>query len=354
MEPITYKSAGVDIAAKTSTIGRLKELTRSTFTPGVMSDIGLFGGMFSTQEFSKTMTHPVLVSSVDGVGTKLKIAFQLNKHNTVGIDIVSHCVDDILVQGARPLFFMDYIATGKLEPQVIVDIVEGLSTGCRNGGCALIGGETAEMPGFYPEGEYDLAGFIVGVVDKEKVIDGKTITPGDVCLGLASSGLHTNGYSLARKILFDHDGYTVNSMVESLGRSAGEELLEPHRCYAKPVLSVLDKYPQEPGQAPIIKGMAHLTGGGFYDNIPRILPDNVDVQIQSGTWPVLPIFELLQKDGQVPFEEMHHVFNMGIGLVVIVSPENADNVASDLTEAGEKVYRIGQVVSGAKKATVLK
>jgi len=345
MEPITYKSAGVDIAAKSSTISKLKAYTRSTFNPEVLSDIGLFGGLYSAKGLSEKMSHPVLVSSVDGVGTKLKIAFMLDKHNTVGIDIVSHCVDDILVQGARPLFFMDYIATGKLEPRVIEELVEGLATGCREAGCALIGGETAEMPGFYPVGEYDLAGFIVGAVDKEKLIDGKTIKAGDIALGLASSGLHTNGYSLARKILLEVDGYKVTDKVEALGHTVGEELLVPHRCYAKSVFKVLEKGLE-------IKGMAHLTGGGFYDNIPRILPENIDVKIQSGTWPVLPIFQLLQKDGNVPFEEMHHVFNMGIGLVVFVAQEQADAVKTELEAAGEKVYVIGKTVEGSKKALV--
>ncbi len=345
MEPITYKSAGVDIAAKSSTISRLKDYTRSTFNPEVLCDIGLFGGLYSAKGLADKMNHPVLVSSVDGVGTKLKIAFMLDKHNTVGIDIVSHCVDDILVQGARPLFFMDYIATGKLEPRVIEGLVEGLAAGCREAGCALIGGETAEMPGFYPVGEYDLAGFIVGAVDKDKLIDGKSIKPGDVVLGLASSGLHTNGYSLARKILLEVDGYKVTDPVEALGRTVGEELLETHRCYARSVFQVLDKGME-------IKGMAHLTGGGFYDNIPRILPDNIDVKIKSGAWPVLPIFQLLQKDGNVPFEEMHHVFNMGIGLVVIVAPDQAEAVKAELETAGEKVYTIGNTVEGSQKAFV--
>ena len=345
MEPITYKSAGVDIAAKSSTLKALKALTRSTFTPRVLSDIGLFGGLYSIKELAAEMEHPVLVSSVDGVGTKLKLAFLTGKHDTVGIDIVSHCVDDILVQGARPLFFMDYIATGKLDPKVIEEIAIGLAAGCRQAGCSLIGGETAEMPGFYPDGEYDLAGFIVGVVDKNKIIDGKSIRPGDIVLGLASSGLHTNGYSLARKILFDVDGYKVTDTIEALGTTVSEALLTPHRCYAPPVFKVLE-------QGLEIKGMAHLTGGGFYDNIPRILPDNVDVQIQNGSWPVLPIFQLLQKDGNVPFEEMHHVFNMGIGLVLVVSPDKADVIKTVLESSGEKVYQIGKITEGQKKVTV--
>ena len=349
-EPLTYKSAGVDIEAKTATLKGIKQLTRSTFSPQVLSDIGLFGGLYSAKEFSDTMQHPVLVSSVDGVGTKLKIAFMSNKHDTVGIDIVSHCVDDILVQGARPLFFMDYVATGKLDPKVIEEIVTGLAAGCRNAGCSLIGGETAEMPGFYPDGEYDLAGFIVGVVDKNKIIDGKSIQSGDVVLGIASSGLHTNGYSLARKILFDVDGYKVDQRIESLGQTVGEELLTPHRCYAKSVFHVIDSAPA--AESPIIKGMAHLTGGGFYDNIPRVLPENVNVKIQDGSWPVLPIFQLLQKDGNVPYEEMHHVFNMGIGLVVITAEENAEQVQQLLIDAGEKCYQIGKVVPGKKKVFI--
>jgi phosphoribosylformylglycinamidine cyclo-ligase len=351
MKSATYKSAGVDIHAKTSTLAKLKSLTRSTFSEEVLSDIGLFGGLYSVKNISSQFKDPVLVSSADGVGTKLKIAFLMNKHDTVGQDIVSHCVNDILVQGARPLFFMDYIATGKLQPKVVLDIVKGLAKGCRDAGCSLIGGETAEMPGFYSAGEYDLAGFIVGVVDKNKIIDGKTIQPGDVVLGLASSGLHTNGYSLARKILFEMDKYKVTDYVESLGATVGEELLKTHRCYSKSILSILDNTKLKTS---FIKGMAHLTGGGFYDNIPRILPKNVSVKIHKNSWHVLPIFQLLQKDGGISDEEMYHVFNMGIGMAVIVAKEHANDILKKLKEKKAKTFCIGEVIKGNRKVLIHK
>ena len=352
MKPISYKKAGVDIHAKSSTLAKLKKLTRSTFSPNVLSDIGLFGGLYSIQSFTKVMNNPVLVSSADGVGTKLKIAFLMNKQNTIGIDIVSHCVNDILVQGARPLFLMDYLATGKLNPKTVIQIVQGLAKGCRDTNCALIGGETAEMPGLYAKGEYDLAGFIVGVVEKNQIIDGRSIKPGDVVLGLASSGLHTNGYSLARKILFDIDKYKVTDYVPSLGTTIGKELLKPHHCYSNSILPLLNQRPETRDQRHLIKGMAHLTGGGFYDNIPRVLPNNVSVIIHKNFWPNLPIFQLLQKDGKVPVKEMYHVFNMGIGLVLIVSKKNVNGVKRILEKAGEKVYLIGKVVKGNRKVLI--
>lgn len=348
MRPETYKSAGVDIHAKSSTLAKLKSLTRSTFSKDVLSDIGLFGGFFSIKDISSQFKHPVLVSSADGVGTKLKIAFLMNQHDTVGRDIVSHCVNDILVQGARPLFFMDYIATGKLKPKVVLDIVKGLARGCRDAGCSLIGGETAEMPGFYSDGEYDLAGFIVGIVDKSKIIDGKMIKAGDVVLGLVSSGLHTNGYSLARKILIDIYKYKVTDYIESLGTTVGKELLKTHRCYSKSILPIVYH------NRHLIKGMAHITGGGFFDNIPRILPQNVSVKINKNSFPILPIFQLLQKDGNIPDEEMYHVFNMGIGMVLIVAKEHADTIIKQLKQKKEKVYCIGEVIKGNRKVHIHK
>jgi len=340
--PITYKDAGVDIDAKNEAFRRLKEHLRSTFTPGVVSDVGAFGSMFALD--TERFPAPILVASSDGVGTKLKVAFALDRHNTVGIDIVAHCVDDILVQGAKPLFFMDYVATGKLLPDILEQIVAGLAQGCRQAGCALIGGETAEMPGFYHEGEYDLVGFIVGVVPKDRIIDGKGIRPGDKILGLASSGLHTNGYSLARKVLLEVAGIGLGQHVEALGRTLGEELLEPHRCYAKSVLSAMQEVD--------IKGMAHITGGGFYDNIPRILPEGCQAVIDSASWPVLPIFQLIQEKGHVPSKEMYRTFNMGIGMTLFVEGSEADRVVQLLQEQGEAVYRIGEVVAGERRTVV--
>lgn len=300
---ITYKDAGVDTAAKNLLLSRIKKYARGTFTPGVVSDLGLFGGLFSIDKTS--YRDPILVSSVDGVGTKLKIAFQMNKHDTVGIDIVSHCVNDILVQGATPLFFMDYIATGKLEPKIIESVIKGLAVGCKQSGCALIGGETAEMPGFYLPGEYDLAGFVVGVVDRDRIIDGKTIKAGDKVIGLDSTGLHTNGYSLARKIIFEVDKYNPFDYINAIGSSIGEALLKPHKCYAPSILRIFYPERYKPkstihNKKSTIKGMAHITGGGFYDNIPRILPENVNVTIDKSSWKIPDIFKLLQKDGEVP------------------------------------------------------
>lgn len=339
-EPIGYKDAGVDIDAANRAVARIKKLAQTTFNENVLSDIGSFGGMFSAR-FSDAR-DPVLVASCDGLGTKLKIAFAAGIHHTIGYDLVSHCIDDILVQGARPLFFLDYIATGKLDPEVIASIVEGLAKGCREGGCALLGGETAEMPGFYPDGEYDVAGFIVGVVDRSRVINGSRITSGDVVLGLPSLGLHTNGYSLARKLLFDVAGYQIDSIVAELGCTVAEELLKPHRNYL-PALSNLIEHDG------VIKGLAHITGGGLVENIPRILPRNVDVAIREGSWPVLPVYPLLEKIGRVPREDMLRTFNLGLGMIVVCAPENFDLVAARLSEAGEKYYVVGEVVDGDGK-----
>src|SRR2546428_7223847 len=308
-KPITYTDAGVDIDAATRATDKIKELARQTFNQRTLSEIGSFGGMFDGA--FPNLQHPVLVASADGVGTKLKIAFLTGVHNTIGRDLVNHCVNDILVQGARPLFFLDYIATGKLLPEVVAGIVEGMANGCRENGCVLLGGETAEMPDFYSAGEYDVAGFIVGVADREKIIDGKGIVTGDLVLALPSLGLHTNGYSLARKLFFQVAGYDENTYLEELGTTVGEALLQAHVSYLKPLEGLLD--------SGVIKGLAHITGGGLIDNIPRILPEDTAVEIRKGSWPVLPIFKLIQRMGNVPEPEMYRTFNMGVGMVVAAS-----------------------------------
>ena len=331
-ERITYRDAGVDIDAANEAVLRMREHIRSTFTPGVLTDVGSFGGMYSLAALT-SYQNPVLVSSIDGVGTKLKVAVMAGKHDTIGKDLVNHCVNDILVQGARPLFFLDYFATGKLSPQVVVDVVKGLSEGCREAGCALIGGETAEMPGLYAHGDYDLAGAIVGIVDKDKVVTGARVEPGDTLIGIASSGLHTNGYSN----IFDH--------IPSIGRTLAEELLAPHRCYAPAVLPLLEEFD--------IKAMAHITGGGFYDNIPRVLPAHCSVTIERRTWPVPPIFNLIQERGGVPEPEMYRTFNMGIGYILIVSADQAPLIAHRLNECGESAYILGNVHRGVKEVDIV-
>lgn len=341
-EPISYSDAGVDIDAATRATDRIKELARATFNERTLSEIGSFGGMFDGA--FPNMTEPVLVASADGVGTKLKIAFATGVHNTVGRDLVNHCVNDILVQGARPLFFLDYVATGKLSPEVVASVVEGVATGCRENGCVLLGGETAEMPGFYGEGEYDIAGFIVGVVDRRKIIDGKTIVPGDVVLALPSVGLHTNGYSLARKLFFEVAGYVPETQLPELGMTAGEALLQPHVSYLRPLNELLDRG--------VIKGLAHITGGGLIDNIPRILPEGTAVQIEPGTWPVLPIFELFRRIGNVSDFEMYRTFNMGVGMVIVCSRENAVIIRSHFEAFGDAYYEIGKVIEGNREVIV--
>src|SRR6266550_2639054 len=333
-KPISYADSGVDIDAATRATDRIKLLAKQTFNAQTLSEIGSFGGMFDGA-FPK-LSQPVLVASADGVGTKLKIAFLAGVHNTIGRDLVNHCVNDILVQGARPLFFLDYIATGKLLPDVVASIVEGIARGCRENGCVLLGGETAEMPDFYAEGEYDVAGFIVGIVDKEKIIDGKRITAGDILLALPSVGLHTNGYSLARKLFFEVAGYDVNTHEDELGTTVGEALLQPHLSYLKPLDSLLD--------LGMIKGLAHITGGGLTDNIPRILPEDTAVEINKGSWPLLPIFKLMQKIGNVAENEMYRTFNLGVGMVIVASQSGADALKSSLQQYGEQVYEIGRVI----------
>jgi phosphoribosylformylglycinamidine cyclo-ligase len=339
----TYSDAGVDIDAATRATDKIKELARRTFNERTLSEIGSFGGMFDGA--FPGLAQPVLVASADGVGTKLKIAFATGIHNTVGRDLVNHCVNDILVQGARPLFFLDYIATGKLSPDTIAGIVEGIANGCRENGCVLLGGETAEMPGFYPEGEYDVAGFIVGVVDRAKVIDGKRIEPGDVLLALPSVGLHTNGYSLARKLLLEDAGYDVHTKLETVGLTAGESLLQPHLSYLRPLDSLLD--------SGMIKGLAHITGGGLTDNVPRILPEGTSVKIDKGSWPILPIYMLLQEIGNVSEFEMYRTFNMGVGMVIVCAEADAARITLQLSEVGEQSYAIGRVNKGNREVAIV-
>lgn len=335
-EAIGYRDAGVDIDAANEATAKIKLLARATFNERTLSEIGSFGGMFDAA--FPQMRAPVLVASADGVGTKLKVAFMTGIHNTIGRDLVNHCVNDILVQGARPLFFLDYIATGKLTPDTVAAIVEGVATGCRENGCALLGGETAEMPGFYSEGEYDVAGFIVGIVDREKVIDGKTIVAGDVLLALPSVGLHTNGYSLARKLFFEVAGYTPETELPQLGSSIGAALLAPHASYLAALEGLLD--------SGLIKGLAHITGGGLTENIPRILPAGTSVVVARDTWPVLPIFSLMQEIGSVPDAEMFRTFNMGIGMVIVCAATDAEAIKKHLAARGEAAYEIGRVEAG--------
>jgi phosphoribosylformylglycinamidine cyclo-ligase len=315
-----YKASGVDIDAGTDAVRRIRGLARSTFTASVLSDIGSFGGLFRLD--TSRFRDPVLVSSADGVGTKLKLAFMTGRHDTVGADLVNHCVNDILVQGAVPLFFLDYLGTGRLAPDVAEQIVSGMARACRENGCALLGGETAEMPGFYADGEYDIAGFIVGIVDRERVIDGRHVAPGDVLLGVPSSGLHTNGYSLARRIAFEHLGLKPEDHVPALGATVADALLETHRSYLPLVGPLFDG-----GR---IKAMAHITGGGITDNLPRALPPGTGARVDVGAWEPPPLFRWLQQSGDVPWDDMLRTFNMGIGLIVVVAPEDADAIAPAL------------------------
>jgi len=341
-KPATYADAGVDIDAANRATERIRELARRTFNSRTLSDIGSFGGMFDGA--FPGMQQPVLVASADGVGTKLKVAFETGVHNTVGRDLVNHCVNDILVQGARPLFFLDYFATGKLEPEVTASVVDGIATGCRENGCVLLGGETAEMPDFYPEGEYDIAGFIVGVVDREHIIDGRTIEPGDVILGLPSAGLHTNGYSLARKLFFEVAAFNVDSYVDEADGTAGAVLLRPHLSYLRTLEGLLDS-----GK---IKGLAHITGGGLLENIPRILPERTNAEIQRGSWPALPVFELLQRLGSIEEHEMYRTFNMGVGMIVVCAQSDATSIKSHIEATGESCYEIGRIATGNQRVTL--
>lgn len=338
-KPILYSDAGVSIDNANLAVAKIRDFAKSTFNERTLTEIGSFGGMFSAA--FPEMSEPVLVASADGVGTKLKIAFDTGIHNTIGQDLVNHCVNDILVQGARPLFFLDYFATGELSPEVTASVVEGISVACRENGCVLLGGETAEMPGFYTEGEYDLAGFIVGVVDKSKVIDGKNIAADDIVLGLPSSGLQTNGYSLARKLFFEIGGFKVDSEIEELGETVGEALLKTHASFLKPLDKLLDSRK--------VKGLAHITGGGFLENIPRILPENVSVEIERGTWNELPIFGLMQKLGNIEEKEMFRTFNMGIGMIAICAEEDKEFLKNNLDEC----FEIGRVIEGDREVSII-
>lgn len=336
---ISYADAGVSIDNANLALEKIKTFAKSTFNERTLTEIGSFGGMFSAA--FPEMKEPILVASADGVGTKLKIAFDTGIHNTIGRDLVNHCVNDILAQGARPLFFLDYFATGKLSPEVTASVIEGISIACKENNCVLLGGETAEMPGFYSDGEYDLSGFIVGVVDKSKVIDGKNIKAGDVILGLPSSGLQTNGYSLARKLFFEVGAFTVDTFVEDLGETAGKALLEPHASFLKPLDKLLDS-----GK---IKGLAHITGGGLSENVPRILPKNVSAEVRRGTWEELPVFRLMQKLGNVEDAEMFRTFNMGIGMVVVCAGKNKDFLKNQL----DRCFEIGRIIKGNQGVSIL-
>ena len=333
-----YKASGVDIDAGNDAVRRIRGLARSTFTPQVLSDIGSFGGLFRFG--SEGFRDPVLVSSADGVGTKLRVAFLAGKHDTVGQDLVNHCVNDILVQGAEPLFFLDYFGTGRLSPAVAESVVEGMARACRENGCALLGGETAEMPGFYADGEYDIAGFIVGAVERSRLITGETIRPRDVLIGVPSTGLHTNGYSLARQIAFEHLKLRIDSFVPELNQTIAAALLEPHRSYLSLIRPLLG--------TGLIKGMAHITGGGITDNLPRILPAGTAARVRTSAWTVPPVFAWLQKSGRVPVSDMLRTFNMGIGLIVVTAPDNADRVKTSLNGTV-----IGEVIEGEPAVSYL-
>ncbi|MFE5320968.1 phosphoribosylformylglycinamidine cyclo-ligase [Paenibacillus sp. NPDC056579] len=336
-----YKKAGVDIAAGNEAVERMKKHVKTTFRPEVLTDLGGFGALFGLNK--DKYEEPVLVSGTDGVGTKLKIAFAMDKHDTIGIDAVAMCVNDIVVQGAEPLFFLDYLACDKVIPEKIEAIIKGISDGCVQSGCALIGGETAEMPGMYSEGEYDIAGFTVGIVDKKKIIDGSTIRPGDVVLGLASSGVHSNGFSLVRKLLLEEKGYSLHDHIDALGGKLGDVVLEPTKIYVKSVLAALESVQ--------LKGLAHITGGGFIENIPRMLPADVNVEIDYGSWPILPIFQLMQQEGAISNNDMFRTFNMGIGMVIVVSEQQAAEAARIFEQHGEKVYTLGRVTAGERIVT---
>jgi phosphoribosylformylglycinamidine cyclo-ligase len=337
--PITYADAGVDIDRANRTKQRIKYLAQKTFTRGVLSEIGGFGGLFAVDKTK--YLDPVLVSSVDGVGTKLKIAFEMGLHSTVGADLVNHCVNDIAVQGAAPLFFMDYLATGKLEPTIAEKVVEGIADACKHNGCALIGGETAEMPGFYPDGEYDLAGFIVGVVERDRIITGKDVQIGDVVLGMASNGLHTNGYSLARKLLFEVAHYAPDDYVNQIKNKVGNELMRTHKSYWPALKKLID--------AQCVSALAHVTGGGITENLPRVLPRGTAASIDLGSWTVPPLFEHLRELGNVPQDEMLRTFNMGLGMLMVVPLAKFKKAQTVLERVGEKAVTVGRIVKGERK-----
>lgn len=339
---LTYKDSGVDIDAGNYSVKLIKDSVRATYRPEVLGDLGGFGGLFALN--AGKYKEPVLVSGTDGVGTKLRLAFLLDKHDTIGQDAVAMCVNDILVQGAEPLYFLDYLAVGKLIPEQVAAVVKGIAGACKASGCALIGGETAEMHGFYPEGEYDIAGFAVGVVEKSKVITAERVKEGDILLGLPSSGVHSNGYSLVRKIVFEKMGYKGTEVIPELGKTIGEELLTPTRLYPKACLPLIENFD--------IHGMVHITGGGFYENIPRALPENFAAEVDASAWDMLPIFRLLQQWGDVDWKEMYRTFNMGIGMVIIASKAEAEKIKAHLASVGEAVYEIGCVKKGGHDVTI--
>jgi phosphoribosylformylglycinamidine cyclo-ligase len=331
-----YADAGVDIAAADAAKQRIRHHASRTFTPGVLGGIGGFGALFAMD--TKKWKEPVLVSSADGVGTKLKVAMATGVHSTVGGDLVNHCINDILVQGAEPLFFLDYLAMGKLDPNVVEQLVEGMSRACRKAGCALIGGETAEMPGFYPPGEYDLAGFIVGAVDRKKLLTGKNVKPSDAIIALPSAGLHTNGYSLARKLVFEIAKLKPDTYVAEIGNKIGAELLKPHLCYAPALKDILAHG--------WVSALAHITGGGIPGNLPRVLPSGVRAEIDLAAWPIPPIFKYLAKLGKIDADELLQSFNMGVGMILVVPPQNVKSVEADLKRRREKFFRIGRIERG--------
>lgn len=335
---LTYKDSGVDKEAGYREVRLIKSFIKKTHIPGVLSELGGFSGLFQLDMTG--MSEPVLVSGTDGVGTKLKLAFLTDRHDTIGEDCVAMCANDILCQGAKPLFFLDYIATGKLVPEKMASIVEGVANGCVKAGCALIGGETAEMPGFYNEGEYDVAGFVVGVVDKSKIITGEGIDEGDLIIGLPSSGLHSNGFSLVRKLVLEKLGLSLDQFYPELGKTLGEELLTPTRIYRDPVYEIIEKFQ--------VKGMSHITGGGFYENIPRMLPKGFRAKIDIGTINTPSIFKLIQSWGNIDEEEMYGTFNMGVGMVLAASPSEADRIIGFLEGKGEESYVLGEVIKGEK------
>ena len=342
MERMTYRDAGVDIDAGNESVSLIKDAVRATYRSEVMGDLGGFGGLFALN--TKDYKEPVLVSGTDGVGTKLRLAFLLNKHDTIGQDAVAMCVNDILVQGAEPLFFLDYLAVGKLEPIQVAEVVTGVARACKESGCALIGGETAEMAGFYPIGEYDIAGFSVGVAERSKLITPARVKAGDVLLGLPSSGVHSNGYSLVRKIVFERKGFKGDEYMEELGQTIGEELLTPTRLYPRICLPLIREFD--------IHGMVHITGGGFYENIPRALPEHMGAEVNGAAWTIPPVFRLLQEWGNVDWTEMYRTFNMGIGMVLIVSSDEANRITARLNAQNETVYHIGHVTEGTHEVVI--
>jgi phosphoribosylformylglycinamidine cyclo-ligase len=353
MAGISYKDAGVDIEAKGKFTTDIYQQLRRTFGPRVIENPGGFAGLFSlnydSKLFSKNYKHPVLVASTDGVGTKLKIAFMMDRHDTIGIDLVAMCVNDILVMGAEPVFFLDYMASSRMIPGKMKEVLHGIANGCCEADCALLGGETPEMPGFYHDGEYDLAGFAVGIVERKKIINGKDIGAGDVVIGLKSSGLHSNGFSLVRKVIFEKAKLDVNSKLKTISGTIGDELLKPTKIYVKPIRALLRHYRSKK----VVKGMAHITGGGLVENVPRVLPEGCSVRIKKGTWPVPEIFGVIQKKGKIKEDEMYKVLNMGIGMVLIVSTYYAPSIMKKLKQLKEDSFIIGKVIKGNRKVEIV-